>query len=79
MEAYFNGTLTKYMTVLENRLKTNSSQKHLVGDKETIADFSVLGFIFAHWVNPTCPLYAQELELLEKFPLLKAYTAHYTE
>ena len=79
LAAFVTGALAKYMGALESRLKTNSSQKHLVGDKETIADFSVLGFIFAHWANPACPLQAQELEQLEKFPLLKAYTAHYTE
>lgn len=62
-------------TAIEKRLKENSSQDYLVGDKLTVADVVWVDFFFSHALNPTLneEQVAKRMEFLGKFPLLVEY------
>lgn len=62
-------------TAIEKRLKENSSQDHLVGDKLTLADVLYVDFIWSQAFNPTQSeeVMGRHKALFEKFPILRAY------
>lgn len=64
-EKLFKTTLPAWANVIENRLKANSSQKHIVGDSQTVADFVLDGLVFANAYNEKNALQAQVKEVLD--------------
>lgn len=72
-EEAFTNTLPKFFGILEKRLKDNSSQKRIVGDNLTIADFALAAFFYSSSFNDANPRQKEYLAVLEKFPTLKEY------
>ena len=70
----FSADMPKFLTVMENRLKANSSQLHLVGDDFTTADFHYAAILCSLFYNEHNPFSAQALPILENFPAVKAYS-----
>ena len=58
---------------MSKRLEKNSSQKFIVGDKLTIADFAIASVSFATFMNENNPSKGEMLPYVEKFPVLLAY------
>ena len=50
-EVLFSTTLPNWCGVIEKRLLANSSQKHIVGDSQTIADFALVHFGYSMVYN----------------------------
>jgi len=73
LEKFYAETFPKFCERLENRIKNNSSQKHIVGDNWTIADFAVCGVAFSKWENDHNPERGTEKSIVEKYPVLNAY------
>ena len=73
LEKFFSVTFPTYLERLENRLKKNSSQKHIVGDNMTIADFVLAGVAYSRFLNEANPNKATELAIVEKNPVALAY------
>lgn len=67
---FFEKMAPVFLAAMEERLKTNKTQSHLVGRKYTIADFYLLGVYRAVMNNPSYPEFKS---LLEKVPVLKEY------
>ncbi len=63
------------IVALEKRLKENSSQDYLVGDKLTAADVVWVDFIWSHALNPSNPEDTNKVteEKLKEAPLFWAY------
>ncbi|TNV75866.1 hypothetical protein FGO68_gene13056 [Halteria grandinella] len=69
----FETTLPKWFAILEKRLVSNSSQKHMVGDKQTIIDFMMSSFAFSMIYNDANPGAGVLVAIVSKFPALQAY------
>ena len=76
MKQVMTETLPKYLAVFESRLKSNTSQHYLVGDKLTIADFAFAGFIFNAFYNDASEVAPLLRSIFEKFETLKGYAEH---
>ena len=50
-KTYFGTTLPQWLTAINKRLLANSSKNFIVGDKITIADFAIAGFIYSLYLN----------------------------
>ena len=59
LENYVNLHLKRYYTVMQNRLLKNSTQKYLVGDKPTIADFDSAHLAYTYFLNENNAFYKQ--------------------
>ena len=55
LETFFGQTLPQYFGRLEKRLKENTSQKYIVGDKITIADFAIASVAYTRIFNEANP------------------------
>ena len=73
LETLFQDTLSKWLSAIDKRLKANSSQKFISGDKMTIADFALASFAYSTFLNELDPLKDQIMAIVENFPELKAY------
>ena len=73
LDTMFQTTLPKWLAAIEKRLKTNSSQKFISGDKMTIADFALASLAFSTFLNERNPLRVQLMGNLEHFPVVNAY------
>lgn len=67
---FFEKSVPTFLSVMEQKLKENKTQCHLVGRDYTIADFYLLGVYRAVMNNPQYPEFK---EILEKCPALKEY------
>jgi len=79
LEKFTTTTLPKALAPLETRLKNNSSQHHIVGDKWTIADFTIAAAAYSVFLNEANPNYAEFLPIVKEFPVLYAYFLHLGE
>lgn len=68
------GGLRKFLNVVEAQLAKNSTNKFLVGEGMTIADFSMASFLFNCVANENNPYSAQFTDYLLEFPMLGAYS-----
>ena len=50
-KTFYETTYTKWLEVISNRLKANSSQKYIVGDKITIADIQLAALAYSTFLN----------------------------
>jgi glutathione S-transferase len=78
-ETYFTTIFPAWMNVIEKRFAANDSPHHAVGDKVTIADFALCGWMFGTPLNEGSPLCGQFKEIVAKFPLVSAYLTHTKE
>lgn len=68
-----------WLTVYENRLKANTSPKHLVGDKLTIADFMMSYIAFGLFLNETNGNHAEFKPIVEANEVVMTYFNHLRE
>ena len=71
--SFLEGTLPKWLACIEKRLKGNSSQKFISGEKMTIADFALANIAYSSFFNDANPGKDALAAVLESFPDLKAY------
>jgi hypothetical protein len=71
--AFYETTLPNWCTVIEKRLKANSSQKHIVGDSQTIGDFVLASFGHSMVFNEANPGKAPLQAIVAQYPALGAY------
>lgn len=75
----FTETIPKFLTVVEKRLTANNSPSHIVGDKITIADFSLGNLFVSLFYNDANEKSVLLRSLLENFPHVKAYAESFKE
>jgi glutathione S-transferase len=62
-----------WLGAIENRLKNNSTNHYLVGDKISIADFGVTALIYSFFVNEANDSYSVMKPIIDSFENVKAY------
>ena len=72
-EAFITKFLPQWLEAIEKRISANSSQKFIVGDKITIADFALAGLGFALILNEANANFAEIYEIVKTHEVLKAY------
>ncbi len=70
-------TFPKWLSVHEKRLAAQGHTKFLVGDKITIADFTIGSFLYSTAYNEANESRELLLEVFEAFPLIKEYAANF--
>jgi glutathione S-transferase len=70
-------TIPNYFRAIEKRLKENTTRTHVVGDKYTIADFSVGSFITSVVTNEASPLHSSLQESFNSYVALKEFTENF--
>lgn len=73
IKAFLTGFLPKWLTIIENRVKNNSSPAHLVGDKWTIADFAFNSVLSSTFFNEGSEYSTKLQEVINNYPALLAY------
>lgn len=71
--AYYETTFPNWCAVIEKRLKENSSQKHIVGDTQTIADFALATLGHSMVYNEANPGREPLQAVVSRFPTLVSY------
>lgn len=56
MQKYLEEYLPKYLEVMQKRVIANGESKYIVGDKISIADIHIAGFIYSYLLNEDCYL-----------------------
>ena len=69
-----DGGLRNFMNMVEAQLAKNSTNKFLVGETMTIADFSMISFIFNCLNNENGPFHSVFSDFLLEFPMVGAYS-----
>ena len=72
-KVFYETTYPKWLTVIESRLKSNTTQKYIVGDKMTIADFLIAAIAYGTFMNEGNANKDVQLAIVEKFPVLLEY------
>ena len=72
-ETFMTKFLPNWLNAIEKRITKNSSQKYIVGDKMTIADFALGSVGFNILLNEANPTYAETWEIIKDREVLKAY------
>ena len=78
-ETFMTKFLPNWLNAIEKRITKNSSQKYIVGDKMTIADFALGAVGFNVLLNEANPTYAETWEIVKDREVLKAYATHQRE
>ena len=78
-ETFLTKFLPNWLNAIEKRLTKNSSQKYIVGDKMTIADFALGSVGHNILLNEANPTYAETWEIIKDREVLKAYATHQKE
>ena len=73
-EEFFGSKLPSWFERMENRLKANTTQNYMVGDKLTILDFAIAALAYSSFLNETNPIKEQQMTIVEKFPTFLDYT-----
>ena len=73
MEEFFGKTLPKWFEIMEKRLKENSSHEYIVGEKMTIADFSLAALAYGSFLNEENPTKDMQYAIAEKYPVFLEY------
>ena len=72
-KAFYETSYPKWAEAVQKRLQNNTSQKFIVGDKLTIADFKIAALAHTTFLNEANPNKATVLEVVEKFPVFLEY------
>ena len=72
-KTYFGTTLPAWLTAINKRLLANSSKHFIVGDKITIADFAIAGFIYSLYLNDLSQAKDTVTAIVANFPELDTY------
>ena len=72
-KTFFGTTLPQWFTAINKRLLANSSKNFIVGDKITIADFALAGFIYSLYLNELSQAKDTVGGIIANFPELDAY------
>ena len=72
-KTFFEATFPKWLGIVQKRLEGNTSQKHIVGDSWTIADFQLAGLAYSTFFNEANPAHAEQQAIVETFPVLNTY------
>ena len=72
-EAFLTKFLPNWLNAIEKRISNNTTQKYIVGDKITIADFALAALGFSFLLNEANPTYAETWEIVKDREVLKAY------
>ncbi len=72
-ETFLTKFLPNWLNAIEKRITKNSSQKYIVGDKMTIADFALGNVGFNILLNEANPSYGDTWEIIKDREVLKAY------
>ena len=78
-KVFLEEQLPKFFAAMQKRLLENSSQKYIVGDKATIADFHLVAFADNRLFNPLSPVIKDMLPIAEQFPELFEYFKRFRE
>lgn len=73
LAAFYETTFPNWCTVIEKRLNENSSQKHIVGDTQTIADFALATVGHSIVYNEANPGREPLQAVISRFPTLVSY------
>lgn len=73
LKAYYENFYTMWLDAIQNRIKMNSSQKYIVGDKITIADFQLASIAYASFLNESSASRDTTLAIVERYPLFFQY------
>ena len=73
LKDYLEKHLDRYLRVMQQRLLSNSSQRYLVGDKISLADFDSAHIAYSYLLNEKNAFYKEQAEAVERFPDLKKY------
>lgn len=73
LAAFYTETFPKWLGIINKRLESNTDQKHIVGDKLTIADIGLAALAYSSFMNEANPDRSAQLGEVEKFPILHAY------
>jgi len=72
-ENFFTNVFPAFCAIIDKRIQSNCSQKYAVGERVTIADFSLGGYFYSTAFNSGNAFQARFAEVLESFPVLKEY------
>jgi len=78
-ETFLTKFLPNWLNAIEKRLTNNSSQKFIVADTMTIADFALGNVAHNILFNEANPTYAETWEIIKDREVFKAYHAHQKE
>lgn len=73
LDEYKNKVLPSYFNVMEKRLQNNGSQRYIVGDTLTIADFDNVHIAYDYFYNPNNPYHKEHMEVLSQYKLMQKY------
>jgi glutathione S-transferase len=79
LEKFTNELFPTWADRMEKRLKENTNPLYFVGESWTIADFAIGAYAFTSWENEASEGHAVLKAIIDKHPLLTAYTAHAKE
>ena len=74
-ETFLKTFLPKWIDAIEKRIASNSTQKFIVGDKITIADFALAAVTFNILLNELNPVFAEIQEVLKDSAVIDTYVA----
>jgi len=66
-------SLPKYCRVIEKRLKDNTTQRFIVGNKMTIADIDNAHVAYSYFFNKANKFHMQQADVVKDFPTLNKY------
>ena len=74
LEALKNGLLGNFLKMVENQLETQTTNKFIMGNQMTIADFAMSSFLFNIMKNDHGPFSASCSAMLLEYPHIGAYS-----
>eukprot|EP00347_Sterkiella_histriomuscorum_P004698 403359449 len=78
MTEFYEKVLPRFFAAFQKRIEANPSG-FIVGDKISIADFSVVSFAYGTFLNDLCPLKEQVEGVAKQFPKFYQYCINFGE
>ena len=80
---FMEKTFPHFLTCIEKRIKSNTTQSYIVGEKLTIADIALAAVAYSSFLNDHNPKKDLQLAVVEKFPdalsYFKGLRSHFAE
>ena len=73
---FFEKQFPIFCVQMENRLKTNTSNKYLVGDNISILDFAMAGFAYGFVLNEDNEFHQELIKIVDNCQVLLNYFKH---
>ena len=70
---FYGKTLPSFVESIQKRLEGNTTQAFIVGESLTIADFALAAVAYSSFLNENNPSRADQLAIVEKYPVALAY------